>query len=174
METITYLNFPKKTKIGAWWIIILGGIGIIVFFLGLSYYGGGDWIGVFMVSGTLWILSILLLLGGILILKRKRWAWVSVIFLLLFTIYIIWGAGMSMSGLIGLLYKYCSYPYSCMKDIQSLSGGAIEFKIDSNCETNCDTLITFVFLAPYLLPLILFAFDIKKYWNVCREEREKR
>lgn len=81
MEKIT---LPIKTKIAAWWMILLGGILLVVFLLGLISFLRGDFSGgisgVFYAAFLIWILMIsgpgmLLFLPGLFLLQRRKWAW---------------------------------------------------------------------------------------------------
>jgi hypothetical protein len=82
---------PIETKIAAWWLIIIGGIGLIfsvwnilsllVIFFGESWGQESGWALIGTLSfGVIVLLSIFFLLPGIFLLRKKRWAWwVSII-----------------------------------------------------------------------------------------------
>ena len=87
-QTIQKPSLPIKTKIAAWWMIVTGGIGVIVFIIYLMAYFGavskGEGLTAFVFLPFVAIPSFSLFIPGLLILLKKRGGWIcSVIFLLL-------------------------------------------------------------------------------------------
>jgi len=87
-QTIQKPPLPIKTKIAAWWMIVTGGIGVIVFIIYLMAYFGavskGEGLTAFVFLPFVAIPSFSLFIPGLLILLKKRGGWIcSVIFLLL-------------------------------------------------------------------------------------------
>lgn len=75
-------SLPTKTKIAAWWMVIIGGIlgVLIILFIFLSFsqsHGGmtaADIFG-FIIIALVSLISVIFFVPGILIMKRKKRAW---------------------------------------------------------------------------------------------------
>jgi len=89
-------KLPTKTKIAAWWMIIFGIMGIIgttFGFIGYAIFGRGT-----AGSGETALLALLpvfivglpLLILGILISKRKKWAWILTLAIFILLEFCMW------------------------------------------------------------------------------------
>ena len=86
-QTIQKPSLPIKTKIAAWWIIVVGGLWVIAIiallflFAAVVTMGGLVFLGFLIPEFTFWFCiilllpSILFLCSGSFLLKRKKWAW---------------------------------------------------------------------------------------------------
>ena len=77
-------KFPTKTKIAAWWMMILGTVGLIpLMFLEIisfsKFFIGSGAIDIVCLIGILILFNLYFFLLGIFLLKRKRWAWKAAI-----------------------------------------------------------------------------------------------
>ena len=108
------ITLPTKTKIAAWWMIVIGGCCLGLFLLSLAFFCGlktdtfstgyalGD-VAIALLSFSLMMptgLGIILFLAGFLLFRRKKWGWkfaisvlpIVLIISFLFIIYIITSA----------------------------------------------------------------------------------
>jgi len=157
---------PIKTKIAAWWMIIFGVINIIMSFLGIVPSGRGDPANIFFREIILWAMIISIILSGCFLIRRKKWALVISIGVLIL-MWIITAADFHKEYVDS--YGYCEP--QCRYDIHPLNSG-IEYKINDECLSKCRSQITFfisLFLFPsFLIPLILLLLDRKNFWKVAK------
>lgn len=129
-------GLPKKTKIAAWWIIVVGLLGTIVTIpvVGLQtwYSDWTEWSQIFLVVACIIFgIGLVYLLPGILFALNKRWAWTIAISILVMEI-----GGFSYFYAYGFVHDDPP-PYP----------------------------LTPVFLL-YLVPLTLATLDVRKYWKM--------
>ena len=100
-QVIQKPNLPIKTKIAAWWLIIIGVIGLIFSVWNILSYlliffreSWGQESGRALIGslsfGVIVLLSLFFLLPGIFLLRKKRWAWWIIIVLLIFPSIYMW------------------------------------------------------------------------------------
>lgn len=102
------VSLPIKTKIAAWWMKIFGAIGLVLggvlFIFCYSIYGfksaagAGDLCR--SVSYLGFFIGLLLLISETLVLKRKKWAWILAIAILIIPVYFIWRREVVYGGII--------------------------------------------------------------------------
>ena len=147
-----------KTKIVAWWMIVIGAIGIFYSSSIIIESPSGDFLIFIPISVVLLIFSILLVHWGRHLLNKEGRT-KSVILLFLITIF--WCFVLvSLSGYTGV-NSFCSD--RCRYDIRSLGDGAITYKMDRRCMSICGPLSGLLFSTPFLVPLFLLLID-KRNW----------
>jgi hypothetical protein len=144
MEKIT---LPTKTKIAAWWMIVV----LPLVLIGSFYYGteGGSTPAAGPFLGLIFIFTIvssfIFSLAGIFVLLRKKWAWGgSFLFLLIYLI--LW--------LIALVDEFGGLSW-CLEQGYSM--------FYRSCR---DFTVIFAMNVFLLIPFILFLLDRKNYWKI--------
>jgi len=148
---------PTKTKIAAWWMIVIGGIVIV---LGIKAAGGSYTSGAGLENIIFFITSVflgsLLIITNLLLLKRKKVGWEFSIFILsilLISLLICW---ISLSPLFSSFFVFvepCCLPFLIV-DL-GLDEMGISFPFTG----------FFLFLL-LLIPLILLLLDRKNFWKI--------
>jgi hypothetical protein len=165
--------FPIKTKIAAWWMIIIGSISLIglfgsLFFLGVLFSPPVDgefaWGFVIMyflplllgVIGIFLITIIPFLLPGVYLLRKRKWAWKFAIIAQI----------LAMTVLIILIFSLCNIEVI----ITTKKGvGYPEEVTKKHLYPNCFSK-SLIFSSPVfiilLIPLILLLLDRKNFWKI--------
>jgi hypothetical protein len=158
------VSLPTKTKIAAWWMIVVGGINIVISFLGIVTNPGGDWLALLFPLIILLVAAILFVLGGFYLFRRKKWAWRMCIGILILIILVIW----SITDLYGYIGVSDICESRCMYDVRPIGNQWIEFKLNQNCINRCEFLITSLFSIPFLVPILLLLLDRKNFWKIAK------
>lgn len=143
-ESRKQIKLSIKTKIAAWWMIIIGGYFLLIFLKDLTTFlpFDSDIVWEFLVfRGTfIGLLAILLIFLGIFLLRRKRWAWwFAIISLPVYLLVRIWLAAVLVRDFEGI------GPYLELKHFVTAGSQAIPL------------------IGIILLPLILLYLDRKNF-----------
>jgi hypothetical protein len=135
-QTIQKPPLPIKTKIAAWWMILLGGLGAIACVLFIKeIVGGSCWAGL-QIPLILFFPSFLVFLSGIFILIGKKWAR--------------WLAFITLSV---MMIIFVGYNFSLVINRKSLS------LVDVIKFFSLTAL-------PIIIPFILLLLDRKNFWKI--------
>lgn len=141
------ITLPKKTKIVAWIMTIVGGmgggIGLLTLVLCFSniFYCSGDWIYILGWGGIGIISGLFYFIPGVFLLKRKRWAWKV-------------GTGILS---LGVVFSLGFVIYNFLHDIIFYGIGTID---------SGNIAGVLIFLLPFWAPFILILLDKKNYWKI--------
>jgi hypothetical protein len=143
-------EIPTKSRLAAWWMLIMGGTAVavclVMLFVGLWTGGIHDEFGfVFYIFGLAGIaIFIFYLLPGLLILKGGRWGWITASVILSIAIAI--GFGIFMYGITHSYHYYSQFALSPEYLFENASN--------------------LLYLFPLLIPLTLILLDHMSYKRV--------
>jgi hypothetical protein len=133
------VSLPTKTKIAAWWMILIGGYSECIIINNIiTAFGTKTEPLVFFVAFVLVFLGVLCFIGGLFLFKRKKWAWWLSIFSLSLLLYL------NLNNLITELRVLFTMPPS-----------------DWN-----GSFFLLLFPLILLIPFILLLLDRKNFWKI--------
>jgi len=147
-------GIPLKSRLAAWWMLILGGTAVAVclamLFVGLWTGGIHDEFGfVFYIFGLGGIaIFIVYFLPGLLVLKGGRWGWIWGSVILSIAIAVVFGLKMY-----GIFYNYHYYHY-------------YNYHAGLYSEYLSESFSSLLYLIPFLIPLTLILLDHISYKRV--------
>jgi len=169
-QTIQKPPLPIKTKIAAWWMVILGGIAIVLFLIVLGLllqllfhppqmpeFGAGLLVLIvfyFLFCALLLLFpGIFLFLPALFLLKRKRWAWKFAV----------------ISLLIGMVILACFLFGSYIKETSHYRESFKSGEIIAERKIPLIPIPPFLKITPFiifLIPFLLLLLDRKNFWKI--------
>jgi hypothetical protein len=154
------LTLPIKTKIAAWWMIIIGGLGAIACIIVVNFLLSQSCTAGVELPIILFLPSALGFLFGLFLLKIKKWAWVCSVVLFSLIIFL-------------FLFIQINNFASAIDNCRKRYGPELQTKFCSIKSYLIDEWFKFlywdvIFCAIFLIPPILLLLDRKNFWKIAK------